>query len=109
MTTYYYVLASQKFLTVEEPLDEVLKEKTRYYQEQEQEIDFWLVINPAFLNAPAMQEIKAKCPQPSAAVISTNKQFISWLKLRLEFVITGEFTAASVDEAIRAQSLAPIL
>ena len=109
MTTYYYVLASQKFLTVDEPLDEVLKEKTRYYQEQEQAIDFWLVINPAFLNAPAMQEIKAKCPQPSAAVISTNKQFISWLKLRLEFVITGEFTAASVDESIRSQSLAPLL
>jgi hypothetical protein len=100
MTTYYYLLASQKFLTVDEPVAEVFKERTRYYQEQEQEIDFWLVINPAFLNVPAMQSIKSQCPQPSAAVISTNKQFISWLKLRLEFVITGEFTAASVAEAI---------
>ncbi len=100
MTTYYYLLASQKFLTVDEPLAEVIKERTRYYQEQEKEIDFWLVINPAFVNAPAMQSIKAQCPQPSAAVVSTNKQFISWLKLRLEFVLTGEFTAASVEEAI---------
>ena len=100
MTTYYYVLASQKFLIEEEPLAEVLKERTRFYQEQEKEIDFWFVKEPAFLNAPDQQAIKAKCPQPSAAVISTNKQFIDWLKLRLEFVITGEFTADAVGEAI---------
>ena len=100
MTTYYYVLASQKFLIEEEPLAEVLKERTRFYQEQEKEIDFWFVKEPAFLNEPKQQEIKAKCPQPSAAVISTNKQFIDWLKLRLEFVITGEFTADAVGEAI---------
>lgn len=95
MQTYYYVLASQHFLTEEEPLDEVLKERTRHYQEQEKEIDFWLVNQPAFLEAPEMAAIKAKCPQPASAIISTNPQFITWLKLRLEFVITGEFQAPS--------------
>ncbi|MFM7368035.1 MAG: MgPME-cyclase complex family protein, partial [Sphaerospermopsis kisseleviana] len=54
MTTYYYVLASQHFLLEEEPLEEVLKERTRNYHEQEKEIDFWLVKNPAFLEAPEM-------------------------------------------------------
>lgn len=95
MQTYHYVLASKHFLTEEEPLDEVLKERTRHYQEQEKEIDFWLVNQPAFLEAPEMAEIKAKCPQPASAIISTNPQFITWLKLRLEFVITGEFQAPS--------------
>ncbi|PAX51269.1 MgPME-cyclase complex family protein [Brunnivagina elsteri] len=95
MTTYYYVLASQRFLLEEEPFEEVLKERTRYYHEQEKEIDFWLVKQPAFLEAPQMQTIKGKCPQPCAAVISTNQQFIIWLKLRLEYVITGEFEAPS--------------
>ncbi|BDA70786.1 hypothetical protein RIVM261_063190 [Rivularia sp. IAM M-261] len=95
MTTYYYVLASQRFLLEEEPFEEVLKERTRYYHENEKEIDFWLVKQPAFLEAPAMLSIKAKCPQPSVAVISTNSQFITWLKLRLEYVITGEFQAPS--------------
>jgi hypothetical protein len=95
MTTYYYVLASQRFLTVEEPLEEVLRERTRNYQEQEKEIDFWLVLQPAFIEVPAMAEIKAKCPQPAAAIISTNAQFITWLKLRLEYVLTGEFQAPS--------------
>jgi hypothetical protein len=95
METYYFVLASQKFLTDDEPLDEVLKERTRHYQEQEKETDFWLVCQPAFLDAPELAAVKAQCPQPAAAVISTNKSFITWLKLRLEFVIVGEFQAPS--------------
>ncbi|MCG6136479.1 MAG: DUF2488 family protein [Nostoc sp. LLA-1] len=95
MQTYYYVLASQQFLIQEEPTDEVLKERTRYYHEQEKEIDFWLVKQPAFLEAPEMADIKANCPKPAAAIISTNSQFITWLKLRLEYVVTGEFQAPS--------------
>jgi len=95
MQTYYYVLASQRFLLEEEPLDEVLSERTRHYHEKEKEIDFWLVLQPAFLESPEMAEVKAQCPQPSAAVISTNPEFITWLKLRLEYVSTGEFQAPS--------------
>jgi Protein of unknown function (DUF2488) len=95
MSTHYYVLASQRFLLEEEALDEVFKERTRNYKEQEKQIDFWLVKQPAFLEAPAMAAIKAKCPQPSAAIISTDPKFITWLKLRLEYVITGEFEAPS--------------
>lgn len=95
MQTYYYLLASQRFLIEEEPLTEVLKERTRHYQEQEKEIDFWLVKQPAFLDAPEMASVKAQCPKPACAIISTNAQFITWLKLRLEFVVTGEFQAPS--------------
>ena len=95
MQNYYYVLASQRFLLEEEHLDEVLQERTRNYHEQEKEIEFWLVKQPAFLEAPEMAAIKAECPQPAVAVISTNSQFITWLKLRLEFVLTGEFQAPS--------------
>lgn len=95
MQTYHYVLASQKFLLEEEPFEEVLKERTRHYHETEKELDFWQVKQPAFLEAPEMVEVKAKCPQPSVAVISTNPQFITWLKLRLEYVLTGQFQAPS--------------
>ncbi|MDM9581319.1 MULTISPECIES: MgPME-cyclase complex family protein [unclassified Nostoc] len=95
MQTYHYVLASHRFLLEEEPIHEVLKERTRNYHEQEKQIDFWLVEQPAFLEAPQFKELKAKCPQPAVAIISTNPQFITWLKLRLEYVITGEFQAPS--------------
>ncbi len=95
MQTYYYLLGSHKFLIEEEPLDEVFRERTRHYQEQEKEIDFWLVQQPVFLEAPALASVKAQCPQPAVAIISTNPQFITWLKLRLEYVLTGEFQAPS--------------
>ncbi len=93
MTTYHYVLASQKFLLEEEPLEEVLRERRRNYQEKEKAIDFWLVKQPAFLEAPDMASIKEKCPQPSVAIISTDPQMITWLKLRLEYVFIGQFDA----------------
>jgi hypothetical protein len=95
MTTYYYVLASQHFLLEKEPFAEVLKERTRDYQEKNKEIDFWLVKQPAFLEAAEMTAVKAKCPEQNVAVISTNKSFITWLKLRLEYVLIGEFQAPS--------------
>jgi Protein of unknown function (DUF2488) len=95
MQTYHYLLASQKFLIEEEPLHEVFDERHRYYRENRKEVDFWLVKQPAFLEAPEMAEVKKSCPQPCVAVISTNQQFIIWMKLRLEYVLMGSFTAPS--------------
>lgn len=95
MQTYYYVLASQQFLLEDEPLEEVLQERRRHYQEQEKDIDFWLIKQPAFLDTSDFSDIKPRCPQPAAAIVSTDKTFTTWLKLRLEYVLTGEFTAPS--------------
>ncbi len=95
MQTYYYLAASQKFLREEEDLNEVFAERTRNYQEQGKEIDFWVIDRPAFLDAPELTSVKTKIPQPATGVVSTNKQFITWLKLRLEFVAIGEFQSPS--------------
>jgi len=95
MQTYYYLVASQRFLLEEEPFEEVLRERTKDYQDKGKEIDFWLVKQPAFLEAPEMAQVKQECPQLTAAIISTNPNFITWLKLRLEFVKTGQFQAPS--------------
>jgi hypothetical protein len=97
MQTYYYLVASYKFLREEEDLNEVFAERTRNYQEQGKEIDFWLIDRPAFLDAPELASVKVKIPQPATGVVSTNKQFTTWLKLRLEFVATGEFQAPSAN------------
>jgi hypothetical protein len=105
MQTYHYILASRNFLLEEEPLAEVLKERVRNYHEQEKAIDFWLIEQPAFLEAPEMVAAKAQCPQPAAAVVSTNAQFITWLKLRLEYVLVGEFVAPSATIAEPLASL----
>jgi len=95
MSTYHFVAASEAFLTVEEPLDEVLRERVRHYGEQGKEIDFWLVRRPAFLETPGVAAQVASVPRPAAAVVSTDEKFITFLKLRLEFVATGSFEAPS--------------
>ena len=97
MQTYYYLAASQRYILDEEPTAEVLKERTRYYKEQEKAIDVFLIYQPAFLEAPELAAVKAKCPQPAVAIVSTDPQFITWLKLRLEYVTTGEFEAPSAS------------
>tara|TARA_B100000902_G_scaffold370121_1_gene394974 strand:+ start:1002 stop:1319 length:318 start_codon:yes stop_codon:yes gene_type:complete len=97
MTTYYFVAASEKFLTVEEPLEEILKERKRNYRENNKEIDFWLLKNPSFLQTNQFIDLKAKMPSPSAAVLSTDKKFITFLKLRLEFVAVGEFECPNAE------------
>ncbi len=95
--TYYFVAASRKFLLEQEPLSESLKERIKNYSDRHKEIDFWLIEEPAFLESPELAAIKKQCPSPTAAVISTDPQTVRWLKLRLEFVATGEFVAPSLS------------
>ena len=97
MTKYFFVAASEKFLTVEEPLEEILKERMRNYKENNKEIDFWLLKNPLFLQTTQFAELTAKIPSQPAAVISTDKKFITFLKLRLEFVAVGEFECPNAE------------
>ena len=91
MTTYFFVAASEKFLTVEEPLEEILNERIRNYKENKKEIDFWLLKNPSFLRTSKFVDLTKKIPNTPAAVLSKDKKFITFLKLRLEFVAVGEF------------------
>ena len=102
MSTYHFVAASERFLTEEEPLEEVLRERVRHYGEQGKAIDFWLVKRPAFLEVPELASLAGSVPRPAAAVVSTDATFITFLKLRLEFVATGSFEApsASIPDAL---------
>ena len=97
MTTYYFIAASKKFLTEEEPLEEILKERRRNYKENNREIDFWLLIRPLFLKYSELKELYNKIPKPQAAVISTDKKFITFLKLRCEFVAFGEIKVPNTE------------
>ena len=97
MTQFHFVAASERFLTEEDPLDEVLRERRRNYAENGKEIDFWLVRQPAFLSSPQLAELNQRIPQPAAAVVSSDASFITFLKLRLEYVVTGQFEAPSAE------------
>jgi hypothetical protein len=98
MATYYFVAASQKFLGQEEaaPLQETLAERRRNYRDRGKEIDFWFLAEATFLERPELAAVRAQCPAPAAAVLSTDGTFIRWLKLRLEFVATGQFDSETL-------------
>ena len=105
MTTYFFIAASEKFLTVEEPIEEILKERKRNYKENNKEIDFWLLKNPSFLQTTQFVDLKAKIPAPAAAILSTDKKFITFLKLRLEYVPVGEieFPNAEITDPFKVE------
>ena len=109
MTTYHFIAASEAFLTEEEPLEEVLRERSRHYAESGRAIDFWLVSQPAFLEAPELAATAGAVPRPAAAVVSTDPSFITFMKLRLEFVRRGQFEApsASIPDPLASQRAAP--
>nr|SCW22899.1 Hypothetical protein ycf54 [Nemalion sp. H.1444] len=94
MTIYYFAIASQDFLLNEEPLEEVLRERINHYNNIQKVIDFWLVIDPDFINNTEMADVKKQLKKPSAAILSHNKTFIEWLKLRFGFILTGEFKSS---------------
>ena len=97
MTTYFFVAASEKYLTVEDTVEEIIKERIRNYKENNKEIDFWLLKNPSFLQTTQFADLKAKIPSTPAVVLSTDKKFITFLKLRLEFVAVGEFECPNAE------------
>ena len=97
METYFFIAACEKFLEVEEPLAEILKERERNYKENDKEIDFRLLKKPLFLQTTQFANLKANITSPPAVVISTDKKFITFLKLRLEFVAVGEFECPNAE------------
>ena len=106
MSIYHFIAASEAFLCEEEPLDEVLRERRRHYGEQGKAIDFWLVRRPAFLEAPELASVAAAVPRPAAAIVSSDETFITFMKLRLEFVARSSFEAPSAasPDALASQS-----
>lgn len=96
-TKYYFILASKDFLVMEEPLEEVLRERIQYYCRTKKRIDFWLLPTPKFLQADDFKSLKNKFPKDCLAIVSTNKIFITWLKLRLNNVFTGNFSGPNKD------------
>nr|YP_009392398.1 hypothetical protein [Caloglossa monosticha]ARW60960.1 hypothetical protein [Caloglossa monosticha] len=96
MFDYHFILASQNFLLNEEPLEEVLRERAAYYQRMNKKIDFWLILNPQFIDTSKLNIKKLSVKNSYAAVVSLDRYFIQWLKLRIGFVITGEFSSPSI-------------
>ncbi|XP_038900405.1 uncharacterized protein LOC120087636 [Benincasa hispida] len=96
---YYFVVANAKFmLDEEEHFKELLFERLRNYGERNKEQDFWLVIEPKFLDK--FPNITKRLQRPAVALVSTNSTWITFMKLRLDRVLAESYEANSLEEAL---------
>jgi len=93
MVSYYSIIASKNFLLYDEPMEEVLRERVHYYRLNKKEIDFWILPSPSFLKSTKKKEIINNLKGDALAIVSTNKIFIQWLKLRIQNVAIVKFEA----------------
>jgi len=96
MQDYHFAVASQDFFLNQEPIEEILRERMQYYQNTNKDVDFWFVLNPTFLSLLKQDVISVNANHSLAAVVSLDKKFIQWLKLRVVFVHTGNFKSRSL-------------
>nr|YP_009397562.1 hypothetical protein [Dipterosiphonia australica]ARW66748.1 hypothetical protein [Dipterosiphonia australica] len=96
MYNYHFAVASQSFFLNQEPIEEILRERTQYYRSYNKDIDFWFVLNPTFFSSSDHSVNYFHKNQAFAAIVSLDKQFIQWLKLRLVFVYIGSFESQSI-------------
>ncbi|XP_009766784.1 protein YCF54, chloroplastic-like [Nicotiana tabacum] len=96
---YYFLVANAKFmLDEEEHFQEQLFERLRLFGERDKEQDFWLVIEPKFLDK--FPNITKRLKRPAVALVSTNGPWITFMKLRLDRVLQESFEADSTEEAL---------
>jgi hypothetical protein len=94
---YYFILGSENFLLKEEPLEEVLRERVQNFNKKKKALNFWIIPNPIFLKNIEFSELLNKVPQNCVTIISTDKSFITWLKLRIKNVASGFFEKTLSD------------
>lgn len=93
---YYFILATKEFLFEIEPVEEVLRERAHYYSSRNKQVDFWILPSPGFLNTYSneLKELtKDNSNENLVAIVSTDADFIYWLKLRYQNVLSGSFNA----------------
>lgn len=96
-TEYHYLLMSQQDLLQNEVIEEIVRERTNSYNLQNKKNDFWIVISPKFTEDVIVSEkikqtnfyrqrISSTGPKDFyGAIVSFNKEFITWLSLRLGY------------------------
>jgi hypothetical protein len=75
-TKYYFLVANAKFmLDDEEHFQELMQERLRNFSERNKEQNFWLAIEPKFLDK--FPDIAKRLNRPAVALVSTDKVWIT--------------------------------
>jgi hypothetical protein len=97
---YYYLLFDQKLFFENETIEELLRERANYYNSKGKFLDFWLLPSPKFVDdknfsnnlkltnyykEKSISYINFKNRNFFIALVSTNKEFINWMELRIGY------------------------
>lgn len=97
--SFYYLMMSQEDITSNQVLEEILREKATNYSLNNKILDFWITISPSLIEKLGIEELFKetifyeqqkklkgnKNNQFYGCLISTDKNFINWVKLRLGY------------------------
>ncbi|CAM9097053.1 unnamed protein product [Choristocarpus tenellus] len=94
---YFYILASEEFLLKHEPIEEMLRERSQYTRRTKISFNHWILEKPNFINIIKKQHPQIKIPKNPVVIVSTDKLFIVWLKLRINNVFMGQFLSPTKE------------
>lgn len=90
-TKYHYIVMSQKEMFKNQVIEEVIRERASHYLAKSKVKDFWLVTAPSFLKRIKLEtsdfyhQTKQTDQNFYSVLISSNKEFLTWIKLRLGY------------------------
>lgn len=96
---YFYIVMSQQDLLENQVIEEIIRERNNYYINRENSLNFWILMSPSFLlkNEIFNHIKKSNFYQLkktdiiyndsfyNGVIISTDFEYINWLKLRLGY------------------------
>lgn len=89
-----------------EAMAEQLRERIRLFSEKSREVDFWLVPEPVWLDKRFPEKAKA-VKRPCVALVSTDKTWMTFMKLRLDRVLVCDLGPVSKEEALAVGGKVP--
>jgi hypothetical protein len=106
---WYAVVANAEFMLHDvqnEAFAEQLRERRRYLKEKNIPENFFLVSEPTWLDKQFPDQAK-RVSRPCVALISTDKQWIKFMKLRLDRVLELSVADLTPEEALQAGAPIP--
>lgn len=96
--TYYALIMSQNDFFENQVFEEILRERANYYFSKNKSIDFWISLQPKFLDEilltstflesdfwNRLKSFQNEKKITYACLISPNKEFINWVQLRIGY------------------------
>ncbi|CAK0760523.1 hypothetical protein CVIRNUC_002778 [Coccomyxa viridis] len=106
---WYVLVANAEFMLHDvqnEAFAEQLRERVRLFGEKNRKLDFFLVSEPTWLDTMFPQEAK-RVGRPCVALVSTDKIWITFMKLRLDRVMKLELGEMTPEKALDSGAPVP--